>query len=180
VSSSWRSADDADQTTRENLAESPSGTAPAMTAGAAARPTQMPASVRIAIITMSLLAGLLLLNALLTWFSRATLAKAMATGGTQVTLADAQGLIALVTIVSLVLGLLLALSTWFLPMRRAWARLTGLGASLVLCVMVVFSVIATRGLSIESLLLLVISLAAMFSLLAGNTARWVPRLRARR
>lgn len=175
-----RPADDAHETAHETAPEPTPDATPATAAESAPPRAQMPTSVRIAVIAMSLLAGLLLLNALLTWFSRATLAKAMVAGGTHVSLADAQSLIALVTAVSLILGLLLAFSTWFLPMRRAWARLTGLVASIVLCVLVVFSVIAARGLSIESLLLLVISLGAMISLLSGSTSRWVPRLRARR
>jgi uncharacterized membrane protein (DUF2068 family) len=130
---------------------------------------------------MSLLAGLLLLNALLTWVSRATVAKAITSGGTHVSLAAAERFVVVWMLLPyLILGLLLALSTWFLPKRRAWARWIGLTASALLCVLTVFSVFASRAISTGSLLVLVISLGAMISLLARGTTAWVPRLRARR
>lgn len=146
-------------------------------AGASAPATQMPASVRIAVVTMSLLAGLLLLNALLTWVSRRTVATAIVRGGTHVSPAAAERFVLLWMLLPyLLLGLLLAFSTWFLPKGNAWARWIGLLASALLCLLTVFSVVATRVISIGSLLVLVISLGAMISLLSRNTSRWVPRL----
>jgi drug/metabolite transporter (DMT)-like permease len=142
----------------------------------------MPASVRIAVVTMSLLAGLLLLNALLTWVSRATVAKAIVTSGnSHLSLAAAERFVVLWLLLPyLLLGLLLALSTWYLPKRRAWARWTGLVGSALLVLLTLFSVVASRGITTGSLLVLVVSLGALFGLLAGGTARWVPKLRVRR
>lgn len=170
-------ADDAHETAPETIP----ATEPSPQAVAATPAAQMPASVRIAVVAMSLLAGLLLLNALLTWVSRLTVAKAIVRGGTHVSLAAAERFVVLWMLLPyLVLGLLLAFSTWYLPKRNAWARWIGLTASALLCLLTVFSVIATRAISTGSLLVLVISLGAMISLLSGNTSRWVPRLRARR
>ena len=130
---------------------------------------------------MSLLAGLLLLNALLTWVSRATVAKAIVAGGaTHMTVGEAERFVVLWMLPYLILGLLLALSAWFLPRRHAWARWIGLAAAALLCLLTLFSVVTTRGITVASLLLLVLSFAAVMSMLAGGTATWVPRLRAGR
>lgn len=142
---------------------------------------QMPTSVRVGVVIMSLLAGLLLLNALLTWVSRATVARAIvAEGATRMTVGEAERFVVLWMLPYLILGLLLALSAWFLPRRLAWARWIGLAAAALLCLLTLFSVVTTRGITVASLLLLVLSFAAVMSMLAGGTATWVPRLRARR
>ena len=139
--------------------------------------TRMPTSVRIAVVTTSLLAGLLLLNTLLTWVSRHAVAKAIVAGSATISPADAERFVLLWMLPYLILGLLFALSAWFLPRRHAWARWIGLAAAAVLSLLTLYSVVTARGITVASLLVLLLSMAAVISLLAPRTAAWVPGLR---
>ena len=131
---------------------------------------------RVAVVLMSVLAGLLLLNAGLTLYGREGVAEAVAEGS-DISQADAERFILLWAVPYLVIGLVLAVSAWFLPRRQAWARWTGLAASLLLALLTLFGVVAAGGVTVASLLLLVLSVAAVTSLLARTTAGWVPKLR---
>ena len=72
------------------------------------------------------------------------------------------------------LGAVLALAAWFLPRRRTWALWAGLAATgLLVLVTVAFAVLA-GGVSVASLLLLVLSVAGVTSLLARTTRAWLP------
>ncbi|MCW2700981.1 MAG: rane protein of unknown function [Blastococcus sp.] len=139
----------------------------------------MPASVRVAVIVMSLLAGLLLLNAGLTWFSREQLADALVDGGA-LSRSEARRFVVMWLIPYLTLGLVLAAAAWFLPRRRAWARWIGLAATVVLGLLTLFSVLAGGGVTVGSLLLLVLAIAGITSLMSRSTIGWVPRLRGTR
>lgn len=138
----------------------------------------LPTSVRVAVIVMAVLAALLLTNALLLWFGYDAAVERIVRE-TEFTRAEARQFVLMSLLPNLVVGLLLALSAWFLPRRQPWARWTGLGAAAVLAFLTLFQIVAAAGVTIASLLLLVLSVAAVTSLVARTTAAFVPRLRAR-
>ena len=138
----------------------------------------MPTSVRVAVIVMSILAGLLLLNTAVSLYVLDEVAGAVA---------DAQGLsqgeaerITLLWLApNLIFGLVFALAAWFLPRRHAWARWLGLAVASMLGVLLLLAAAAGGGITIMSLLLFVLCLAAITSLVSRTTSAWMPRLRAR-
>jgi len=144
-----------------------------------AAPSVMPASVRVATITMGLLAALLLVNAGLLWYGFDVTVDRIVREGSGVTAAEARRFVLLALIPYLVVGLVLALAAWFLPRRQPWARWLGLAGSVVLALLTLFSMIAAGGVTVSSLLLFVLSAAAVTSLVARTTGAWVPSLRTR-
>ena len=144
-----------------------------------AAPSVMPASVRVAAITMGLLAALLLVNAGLLWYGFDVTVDRIVREGSGVTAAEARRFVLLALIPYLVVGLILALAAWFLPRRQPWARWLGVGGSVVLALLTLFSMIAAGGVTVSSLLLFVLSAAAVTSLVARTTGAWVPPLRTR-
>jgi hypothetical protein len=128
---------------------------------------------------MAVLAALLLLNAGLTWWGREGVARAIADAGADISRAEAERFVVLWLFPYLILGLALALSAWFLPRRQAWARGIGLAATGLLAVLTLFSTVTAGGVSVAGLLLLVLSIAALTSLMAGSTKAWTPKLRAK-
>jgi hypothetical protein len=140
----------------------------------------MPTSVRVAAITTGVLAALLLVNAGLLWYGFDVTVERIAREGNGITTAEARRFVLLALIPYLVIGVILALSAWYLPRRQTWARWIGLAASFVLALLTLFSMVAAGGITISSLLLFVLSAAAITSLLARTTGTWVPPLRARR
>jgi hypothetical protein len=139
----------------------------------------MPVSVRVAAITMGVLAALLLVNAGLLWYGFGVTVDRIVDEGNGITEAEARRFVLLALVPYLVIGLILALSAWFLPRRQPWARWIGLAASFVLALLTLFSILAAGGITVSSLLLFVLSAAAVTSLLARTTGTWVPRLRSR-
>lgn len=134
----------------------------------------MPTSVRVAVVVMAVLAPLLLLTAALLWVGYdAAVAGVMASGG-DVTRGAAGQFVVRSLVANLVLGVLLALAAWFLPRRQPWARWVGLTAVVVLGLLTVFQVLSAGGVTVISLLLLVLTIAAITSLLARPTAAWAP------
>jgi uncharacterized membrane protein len=139
----------------------------------------MPTSVRVAVLLMAVIAGLLLLNAALLWYGFDATVDRIVRAGNGISRAEARRFVMTALVPYLVIGLILAISAWFLPRRQAWARWIGLAATFVLGLLTFFSMVASGGVSIGSLLLLVLSIAAVTSLLARTTGTWVPRLRSR-
>jgi hypothetical protein len=139
----------------------------------------MPLSVRVAIVLMGVQAALLLLNAGLLWYSYDAAVARIVREGDGVSRADAQQFVTLSLVPYLVIGLVLALAAWFLPRRQPWARWLGLAASGLLALLTLLSIAATGGVTIASLLLLVLSVSAVTSLVARTTGAWVPSLRTR-
>ena len=137
----------------------------------------MPTAVRFAVVSMSLLAGFLLVLSLLAWANRAAVVEATAHPPT-VSHAQAVTIVFWELLICLVLGLLFAVSAWFLPRRRAWARWTGLAAAGVVTLIVLYGAIVSRGLSPFSLLVLVLALTAATTLVSRTTSTWAPRKRA--
>ncbi|SFF56528.1 hypothetical protein SAMN05216574_11740 [Blastococcus tunisiensis] len=131
---------------------------------------------RVAAIAMGVVAALLLTNGALLWsgFDDAVdrVAEAAEVGR------DAARQFVLSSLIpNVVLGLVLALSAWFFPRRQPWARWTGLAASGLLVVLTLFQLVA-GDITIASLLLLALSIAAVAGLLARGTREWVPPLRS--
>jgi hypothetical protein len=87
----------------------------------------MPTSVRVAIIVMSVLAGLLLLVAAVNLYALQEFSERIATEQ-GVSQSDAQRSILLLLAPYIVLGLIFALAAWFVHRRHAWARWLGLSA----------------------------------------------------
>jgi hypothetical protein len=137
----------------------------------------MPTSVRVAVVVMSVLAALLLSNAALTWYAYSTVVDRVLDEGANVSRAQVERSVTLSLALYLVIGLLLALSAWFLPRRRPWARWIGLVTSGVLGLLTLFWMVTAGGVTIGWLLLLVLSIGAVTSLLARTTGAWTPRLR---
>ena len=139
----------------------------------------MPPSVRIAAIAMGVLAALLLTYAGLLWYSFADTVAQIADATKGISEDAARRFVLTLLIPCLLLGVLLGLSAWFLPRRQAWARWIGVAASVLLALMMLFSMVASSGIAILPLLLFVLAAVAVRSLLARSTSTWVPPLRAR-
>lgn len=136
----------------------------------------MPPSVRVAVIVMSVLGGLLLLYSVLIWIGRQGVIDRLVEDGS---IAREDGLQFIVGQLApyVVLGLLLAASAFFLARRQAWARWMGLTAAVIIALLTLASVLLGGIVSILTLLLAVLSMAAISSLLARTTKRWLPPLR---
>jgi uncharacterized protein YggT (Ycf19 family) len=138
----------------------------------------MPTSVRVAVIVMSVLAGLLLLVTAVNLYVLDEFTTRIATEQ-NIPRADAQRGILLLLGPYLVLGLIFALAAWFVPRRHAWARWLGLAAAALIAMLQLLAAVTGGGLTVLSLLLFVLALATISSLLARTTSAWVPRLRSR-
>jgi hypothetical protein len=138
----------------------------------------MPASVRVAAITTGVLAALLLVNAGLLWYGFDVTVDRIVRQGSGVSHAEARRFVLLALVPYLGVGLVLALAAWYLPRRQAWARWLGLAGSVVLALITLSSMFAA-GVTVSSLLLFVLSVAAVTSLLSRTTRAWVPSLRSR-
>jgi glucan phosphoethanolaminetransferase (alkaline phosphatase superfamily) len=139
----------------------------------------MPASVRVGAIAMGVLAALLLTYAGLLWYSFDDSVHQIADAAKGITEDAARRFLLTLLIPCVLLGVLLALAAWFLPRRQAWARWVGLGASGLLALLMLFSMVTGAGISVLPLLLFVLAAVAVRSLLRRSTAAWVPPLRAR-
>jgi hypothetical protein len=139
----------------------------------------MPPSVRVAAITMGVLAALLLVNAGLLWYGFDATVDRIESVRNGITEDDARRFVLLALIPYLILGVVLALAAWFLPRRQPWARWIGLAGSFLLGLLTLFSIVAAGGVTVSSLLLFVLSAAAVTSMLARTTGTWVPPLRSR-
>jgi hypothetical protein len=138
----------------------------------------MPTSVRVAVVVMSVLAGILLLFAAVNLYILDEVTARVAEMQNTST-SDAQRGVLLLLGPYVVLGLVFALSAWFLPRRHAWARWLGLAASSVVGMLLLLTAIAGGGITAMSLLLFVLTLAAISSLVSRTTSAWMPRLRPR-
>jgi hypothetical protein len=139
----------------------------------------MPASIRVAVIVMTLLSSLLLLTAGLLGIGYDAAVDGVVAAGTDVDRSAASRFVLTSLLANLVLGILLAVSAWFLPRRQRWARWVGLAGVTVLLLLTLFQVLAARAVTLISLLLLVLTVAAIASLVARTTTAWVPSLRSR-
>jgi hypothetical protein len=137
----------------------------------------MPRSVRVAVITMAIMGALLLTSAALLWFSYGPTVDRLVSDA-NLSRADAGRYVTLSIVPNLVLGVILAASAWFLARRRTWARWIGLATSGLLAVLTALQALTGGGLTVASLLLLVLAIMAIVSLAARTTRAFVPRVRA--
>jgi hypothetical protein len=140
----------------------------------------MPTSVRVAVIAMAVIAALLLSNAAFLWIGFDTAVDRIVEEAGDFSRDEARQFVLLSLVPNLVLGIILVLAAVFVPRRQPWARWIGLAASGLLALLTLFQVLAARGITVASLLLLVLSIAAVTSLVAKTTGAWVPSLRSRR
>lgn len=134
----------------------------------------MPPSVRVAVVVMAVLAVLLLSNAILLWVGFDVAVDRIVDENDDVTRAGAEQFVILSLVPYLLLGVALALAAGFVPRRHGWARWVGVAATGLLALLTLVSVLATGGVSIASLLLLVLSVAGVTSLMARTTRSWFP------
>ncbi len=134
----------------------------------------MPPSVRVAIGVMAVLALLLLANGVLLWIGFDGVVDRIVDASDDLTRAEAETQVVFLSLVpNLALGSVLALAAVFLPRRRNWTLWAGLAAtSLLVLVTIAFALLA-GGVTVASLLLLVLSVAGVASLLAGTTRVWL-------
>ena len=133
----------------------------------------MPVPARVAVILMGGLAAMLLLYAAITWLGREGLAEAVGRARPDYSRDEAARYVLVDAVPYLVIGVALAVSAWFLPQHRRWARWTGLAASLLLAGRMLLGMASIGGVTPISLLVVVLSAAAVTSLLARPTVGWV-------
>lgn len=138
-----------------------------------ARPA-MPPSVRVAIGVLAVLALLLLSNGLLLWAGFDVAVDRVVEETDDITREEAEQFVLLSLVPYLALGLVLAVAAVFLFRRQRWARWAGVVATGALALLTVLSVLATGGVTVASLLLLVLSIAGLTSLMAATTRAWLP------
>jgi hypothetical protein len=137
--------------------------------------TRTPTSVRVAVLVMWIMAGLLLADVAVNVGNMdAAVTQAAAH---HVSRSDAQRGVLLGVLPVAVLGLMVGASAWGLAHRHAWARWTGLGATLMIFALLVLTLLAAGKLGVVSLLMLFLAIAACITLLSRSTAQWIPRLR---
>jgi hypothetical protein len=138
----------------------------------------MPTSARVAVVVMGVLAAMLLFYAAITWLGRDGLTEAVARARPEFSRDEAARYVLVSALPYLAVGLVLAVSAWFLPQRQPWARWTGLAASFLLAGLMLLGMASIGGVTPISLLVLVLAVAAVTSLLARPTAGWVARVGA--
>ncbi|MCA0145827.1 hypothetical protein [Blastococcus sp. LR1] len=146
---------------------------PASRPADATSPAQKPPSVRVAIGLLAALAALLLLYAAITFVGRDGVIQALETAG--LTRAESEQFVTINLASSLALGVTCAVSAIAVERRRAWGRWTGLLAATVLALLMLSSMVAAGGVTVVSLLQLVLSVSAAASLLARTTREWLGR-----
>lgn len=136
----------------------------------------MPTSVRVAVITMALLAGLLLLNTAVSLYVFEEIAERVAEAQ-ELSRSEAERTLFYWLAPNLVFGLIFGLAAWFVPRRHAWARWLGLAVASMLAAFHVLTAFSSGGVTIVTLLLFILCLATITSLAARPTSAWMPRLR---
>ncbi len=142
-------------------------------ADAASAPAGMPTSARVGVVLLSVVGGLLLLSALLTWFGREGVIESYLRSQPDATRADGDRLVLVSVLQGLLFGVPAAVSAAFLARRQGWARWAGVVTCGLLALLTVWLIVGTGGIPVSSLLLLVLCVGALSSLLAGTTASWV-------
>lgn len=135
----------------------------------------MPPSIRVAVLVMGVLAALLLTNAALLWYGYDAAIDRLMAEGQGISRSEARSFVLRSLVPYLVIGLVLAVSAWFLPQGWPWARWSGLTASALLALLSLASAVTLGALTIGLLLVLTLSVAAATSLFARPTAEWLRR-----
>ncbi len=122
---------------------------------------------------MAVLALLLLANAALLGFGFDVAVDRIVEENDDITRAEAQQVVLLSLVPYAVLGVALLLATVFLLRRQGWARWVGVGATTFLGLLTLTSALTAGGVTVVSLLLLVLCIAGLTSLLAATTRAWL-------
>ena len=138
-------------------------------------PTPLPTSARVAVGLMAALGAMLLLYAVITWLGRDGIAQAVGRARPDLSAAEAARYVLVSALPYLAVGVVLVVSAWFLPQRRSWARWTGVAGSFLLAGLMLLGMASVGGVTPISLLVLVLSVAAVTSLVARPTATWIAR-----
>jgi hypothetical protein len=133
----------------------------------------MPTSVRVAVGVLAGLAVLLLLSTLVTALALDAVVDALTEARPGSARSDAQQIVLINLIQSLVFGVLAGIAAVFLARGRVWARWTGLAAGVLLGLITLGATVLTGGLSVSSQLVLVLCAAAVAGLLTRTTAEWL-------
>lgn len=143
-------------------------------AGDSAPTPALPASARVAVVVMAVLAVLLLANAALLWFGFDAVVDRIVDEDGDVTREEVEGQVVFLSLLpNLLLGAVLAAAAVFLPRRRTWALWAGVAATGLLVLFTLFFAVLAGGITVTSLLLLVLSVAGVTSLVARTTRDWV-------
>lgn len=134
----------------------------------------MPPSVRVAVGVLVVLALLLLSNAVLLWAGFDVAVDRVVEETDDLTRDEAEQFVLLSLVPYLALGLVATVAAVFLVRRKGWARWAGVATTGALALLTVVSVLTTGGVTVASLLLLVLSIAGVTSLLAATTRAWLP------
>lgn len=134
----------------------------------------MPPSVRVAVGVMAVLALLLLSNGILLWIGFDGVVDRIVDAADDLTRDEAETQVVYLSLVpNLVLGSVLALAALFLPRGKKWTLGAGLAATGLLVLVTVAFALLAGGVSVASLLLLVLAIAGLTSLMAGTTRAWL-------
>jgi multidrug transporter EmrE-like cation transporter len=137
----------------------------------------MPSPVRVAVGGLAVLAALFVVVGLFELLGRGAAADAALRthpGSDRSTLLDYYTFLALR---DLVIGLLAALSALRLPARRSWARWTGIGAALLVAVLVLLAGAQAGRVTIGSLVGMVLAVVVVASLFTRSATAWLPTRR---
>lgn len=131
-----------------------------------------PPSVRVAVVVTALLAGILLLYVAATLLGREGIVDALTRSQPGLSRVDAERFVLINGASYGTVGLLFAVTAWFVSRRRSWARWLGLAVMVAVALLMVFSMVTAGGVVVSSLLLLVLCIAGVTSLLARSTVEW--------
>jgi lipopolysaccharide export LptBFGC system permease protein LptF len=134
----------------------------------------MPTATKVAVVLLALLGVFLLLNSTLTWVAQEVLVDQLVEDSGADREAAAQQLL-LFLLAYGVMGLAAVLAAAFLPRHHRWARLVGILVAALLAVVTIYVVLTSGGVTPLGLLVLVVSVAAVTSLVSGQTKEWVAR-----
>jgi chromate transport protein ChrA len=137
----------------------------------------MPTPVRVAVILLAVLAVLFLASGALSFFGRAAIADAFLRDNPALSRDRVLDQVVFGALRDVVIGLLAALSALRLPARQVWARWTGIAAGLLVALLALLSGFQAGGVSLFSLLALVLSIAIVTSLFTRVATQWLPNRR---
>ena len=133
----------------------------------------MPTPAKVAVGVLAGLAVLLLLSSLVTVAAWDAVVDALADGQPDSPRSDSEQAVRINLAQSVAFGLLAAISAFSLARGRAWARWSGIAATGLLGLITLGATVLLGGVSVSSLLVLVLCLAGITSLAARPTAAWV-------
>lgn len=136
-------------------------------------PVAVPPSVRVGVGTLLVLAVLLVASATLTLVGQEAVVDRFAAAQPGLDRAATTRALVLGQVLYLVLGVAAGVAGVALVRRRPWGRWLGLAAALFLGLRTVLAAAQAGGLTVFSLLVLVLCVSSATSMLAGTTRAWL-------